>query len=51
MNSTPIFLSVKILYSVKTFLLDYSVIYHDFRKNKENINIFGGQTENDENRK
>ena len=51
MNSIAIFLSVEILYFVKNFLLEYCVIYQNFRKNKENMNIFVGQSGNAENRK
>ena len=40
MNSIAIFSSVKILYFVKNFLLEYCVIYQNFWKNKENMNIF-----------
>ena len=46
-----IFYSVEILYSVKNFLIQYCVIYQNFQKNQENMNIFGGHSRNDENRK
>ena len=51
MNNIAIFISVEILYFVKNFLLEYCVIYQNLWKNKENMNIFGGQSRNDENRK